>query len=283
MTNPTYPGTRPTTVTVSTYLLWATAAISVISGILTLSQVGAMNDVYSELFAGSPTEGAESSLAVGSTVFGVVLNILFAAGLVILAIFNNRGRNGARITTWVLGGLMLCCSGFGLLGTAFQGQLTQFESANTGGPTTAEITEALDRAMPSWFNTVSTLLTVLSLLSILGAVILLALPASNRFFRRPAMGFDPSVPYPAYPTGQPPYPQGQPPYPAAPQQPWPGHPAPPPGQPPAQPSAPPQQQHPGTQPPAQPPAQPPPSSDPWSRPDGDDQQQRPPSDPTSQP
>jgi hypothetical protein len=307
VTNPTYPGApgpRPATVSISTYLLWVTAAISLIGGIVSLTTVGALSDAYSELYAGTAAEGTES-IVVGASVFGVVLNILFAAGLVILAIFNNRGRNGARITTWVLGGLMLCCGSFGLLGTAFTDQLSGLDSTGgaSAGPTTAEVEAAMNNALPSWFEPVSTATSVLSLLTILGAVILLALPASNAFFRRPARGFDPSVPYPSYPGGQPPYPGGQPPYPGGQQPPYPQHPtsgAPPQGQPPQYPNyptyptgQPPAQQYPPAQqpqyPPAQPPAQSPPppaqpphppSSDPWSRPDNE---QRPPSDPTSQP
>ena len=290
MTNPTYPGVpgpRPATVSVSTYLLWATAAISLIGGIVSLTTVGALSDAYRDLYAGTAAEGTES-IVVGASVFGVVLNILFAAGLVILAIYNNRGRNGARITTWVVGGLMLCCGSFGLLGSAFTNQLSGLESTGgaNSGPTTAEVEAAMNRALPSWFEPVSTTTSVLSLLAILGAVILLALPASNAFFRRPARGFDPSVPYPSYPGGQPPFPGGQPPYPqhptsgAPPQQPqYPNYPTYPTGQPPAQPQ-PPAQHQPPQQQPAQPPAQPPPSSDPWSRPEGE---QRPPSDPTSHP
>ncbi|GLY99279.1 hypothetical protein [Actinoplanes sp. NBRC 103695] len=280
MTNPTYPGTRPATVSVSTYLLWATAAIVLIQSVLTLTTVSQMSEVYSDLYQGTPMEGTES-IVVASSVGGVVIYVLVAAGLAILSIFNNRGRNGARITTWVLGGLMLCCGGFGLLGTAASGPLSQLESSgNTGGPTTQELQSALDNALPSWYQPLTTTLNIVWVLAILGVVILLALPASNAFFRRPARGFDPSVPYAGYPGGQPPYPQ----YPGAPQQPqqpqYPTYPAGPyaPGQPP--PPAAQQPQYPPAQPPAQPPPPAQPSSDPWSR---SEDEQRPPTDPTSQP
>jgi len=268
VTNPTYPGTRPATVSVSAYLLWATAAIVLIQSVLTLTTVSKMSDVYNDLYRGTPMEGTES-LVVASSVGGVVIYVLVAAGLAILSIFNNRGRNGARITTWVLGGLMLCCGGFGLLGTAASGPLSQLESSgNTGGPTAQELQEALDNALPSWYQPLTTTLNVVWVLAILGVVILLALPASNAFFRRPARGFDPSMPYSGYPGGQPPYPQ----YPGAPQQPQ--QPQYPPAQPPAQPQYPPAPPPPPPPPPAQP------SSDPWSRPEDE---QRPPSDPTSRP
>jgi hypothetical protein len=269
---PTYqapqPPPRPGTVSLSSYLLWVTAAVSLLSGVLTLANVGTLTDVYSDLYEGTPGEGTESIL-VGASVFAVVLNILFAGGLVILSIFNNRGRNGARITTWVLGGLMLCCGGLGL---ASAGLTSSMNLDSGAGPSQEEIQQRLSDALPSWYEPLSLILTVISLLTILAAVILLALPASNAFFRKPAAaGFDPSLPYPAYPGQQSPYPQ----YPGAPPQP--GAPPYPQSGPPAQP-----QSGPPAYPPSGPPAPPPsPSSDPWGRPEGDGEQ-NPPADPTSQ-
>jgi hypothetical protein len=285
--NPTYsappphqPQARPGTVTLSSYLLWAAAAVSLIGGILTLTTVGKMSEALSDLFAGGSAAGTES-IIVGAAVAGVVVNILVAAGFVILSIFNNRGRNGARITTWVLGGLMLCCSGFGLAGTALTSGMN---TGSAGGPSQEEIDSRLDAVLPSWYEPLSMILTVITLLSILGAVILLALPASNAFFRKPAAGgFDPSLPYPAYPGQQPQYPgqqpSGQPQYPTYPTTQQPGQsPYPQSGPPGAQSGPPPA--YPQSGPPAQQPPQPPPSSDPWGRPEGE---QKPPSDPTSQP
>ena len=204
MAYPTYPAPqapqRPGTVSTSSYLLWVTAAISLISGILTLATIGKTSQVYSDLYRGTAAEGTES-IVVGASVFGVVLNILFAGGLVVLSIFNNRGRRGARITTWVIGGLMFCCSGSGLAGTA----ITSSINLDSGtGPSPSEVQARLSEVLPSWYEPLSVVLTVISLLSILGAVILLALPTSNAFFRKPAAaGFDPSLPYPSYPGQQP--------------------------------------------------------------------------------
>ena len=63
---------------------------------------------------------------------------------------------------------------------------------------------ALSRVLPSWYEPLSTVLTVISLLAILGAVILLALPASNAYFRKAQPAWDPnqSLAVPGYP-GQP--------------------------------------------------------------------------------
>jgi hypothetical protein len=222
---PPAPRTRPATVTVSSYLLYVTAAVGLISAILSLTEVSTISDVYKQAYSGTSAEGTEA-IIVGGTVVGVVINVLFAAGLAVLAIFNNRGRQGARITTWVLGGISLCCSGFGVAGTALTSSMN-FDTGGTG-PSSSEVEQRLADALPSWYTPVTVLLAVISLLSILGAIILLALPPSNAYFRPAPAGWDPSMPYPQQqpPYPQPPYPQ--PPYPQQPysQQPYSGQQAP---------------------------------------------------------
>ena len=54
-------------------------------------------------------------LAIG----GAVVQLLFAAGFVVLGLLNSRGRNASRITTWVIGGLGVCCAGINL-GTSWR-------------------------------------------------------------------------------------------------------------------------------------------------------------------
>jgi len=230
---PMYPGApapsaRPTTVSVSAYLLYASAALSLVGSLLSLTTIGTTSDVYKEAYAGTAAEGTEAIVLIAS-VGGLVVNILFAAGLAILAIFNNRGRQGARVTTWSLGGVVLCCSGIGLAGTAATSALES--SSQTGGPSAREVQEQLDAALPSWYGATTTTLSVLMLLALLASLILLALPASNAYFQaikamRQGGGWDPSMPYPMYP-GQPlpgqPAP-GQQAYPSYPGQPYPGQP-----------------------------------------------------------
>jgi hypothetical protein len=224
---------RPSTVTISSYLLYLFLACQVISLIITLATIGKTRDVLREAYEGSTTEGAEQ---VANFVFAfglgaAILLLLLAVVLGVLAIFNNQGRNGARITTWIVGGIMVCCTGGGLLSGAGGG----FNAGgNSGGdaPSPDEIQRRLDEALPSWITPVSLLLGVISLLALLAALILLALPKSNEFFRKPAAAWEPPTPgasYPAYPqaSGQPAYPQapGQPGYPSAPGQPSSGEPA----------------------------------------------------------
>jgi hypothetical protein len=306
------PRSRPRTVTISSYLLYLVAGVELITAIMGLSVIGRMSRIVDDAYSGT-VGSAGQTLIVGGAVFGAVIDILFGAGLTILAIFNNRGKQGSRITTWVIGGLALCCNGFGVLGSGanFSGR---FDPGTTGGPSSTDVERQINDALPSWYSGTAILLASISVLALLAVIVLLAMPASNAFFRKFVTGgWDPSQPYtgatpygayspypyaaqppypgqpypgqpypgqqqpPPYPGQQPPPYQGQPQYPPYPGQPA-GEPAtPPPG------SVPPVSGAPGSAPPA-PPAQPPhtgsfPPADPWNPPHEGD---RPPSDPPSQ-
>ena len=280
------PRSRPTVVTISSYLLYLVGALTVIGAVLSLSVINTMYDVYRDAYAGDTAAGTEN-FVVGATVVGVVITVLFAAGLIVLAIFNNRGRQGARITTWVIGGILVCCRGAGIFGTA----ATSSMNLDTGnGPSASQVEQRLMDELPSWYTPVTVALSVISLLAILAAIILLALPAANAYFRPAPAGWDPSLPYP----GQPPY-GAQPPYPGQPapygypaQPPYPGQQPYPPQQPTGEPTTPP----PSGPPPQGPPPQGPPlqdqhphtgsvpPTDPWTPPPSGDQPKRPPTEPT---
>ncbi|GAA2496209.1 hypothetical protein [Winogradskya humida] len=288
------PTARPTVVTVSSYLLYVTAAGSLIGAILALSMVSRTSDVYNDLYASTPEGSAGATAAVAIEVVSVAINILVAAGLVILAIFNNRARRGSRITTWVIGGIFLCCNGFGLAATSVAGSL-DLETDTTSGPTQQQVQDSLEAALPSWYSPVTMTLAVIGIVALLGAVILLMLPAANAYFRKPQMAWDPSVPYPTYPGqpgfGQPGYGQpgsvppppgyGPPGY-SQPGYPQPGYPSPQSGQqpPPVSGGQPHTGSLPATDPWGQPPASPPPSSGPPSSPPPSPPgEHRPPTDP----
>lgn len=220
--------TRPGLVTISTYLLWLFALTQLIGVIITLSTLGTVSEVLDEAYRGTDANGTQNLADITTfiTIGSSVLLLLLAVALAVLGVFNNRGSNGARITTWVLGGILVCCTGGGLVGGLAGGGFGGAGQGTGDGPSPEEIQRRLDEALPGWVNPVSTLIGVIGLLSLLAALILLALPKANEFFRKPKQAWEPPVPgasYPGYPqtSGEPGYPQtpGQPSAPGQPGQP----------------------------------------------------------------
>jgi hypothetical protein len=183
---------RPATVTVASALLIVVAVVYVIGFVMSISIIGTMTEVFEEQFAGTDAEGAEGVVAGVAVAFSAI-NLLIAIGLVVLAVLNNKGKNPARIVTWVLGGIGLCCAGFGLLGS---GVNTSF--GGSGDVDQEQLEQRLEDALPSWYEPANLAVLVISILALAVALLLLALPPSNQFFRKPEQPFEPPPP-PAYP------------------------------------------------------------------------------------
>ncbi|MGS2613988.1 hypothetical protein ACVCAH_05565 [Micromonospora sp. LZ34] len=217
---------RPGVVTISSYLLILFAVLQLIGLIVTLATLGTVREVLDEAYRGTSANGMQNlaDFTIAVTIGTAIFLVLLSVALAVLGVFNNRGSNGSRIATWILGGLLVCCSGGGLLtGLAGGGFGGSTGTTNGDAPSPEEIQRRLDEALPGWVTPVTTLLGVLGLLALLAALILLALPKANEFFRKPKQGWEPPVPgasYPGYPQagGEPGYPQapGQPGYPATP-------------------------------------------------------------------
>lgn len=184
------PRVRPTTVTVADLLLVLVAIVGAIGAVLTFTTIGTVSDVMAEAYQGTELEGTEGQQVIGSIVTGVI-GLLFSIGFVVLAVLNNQGKNVARIVTWAIGGISLCCSGVGLGLTALVGSI-QVDSQDAPDP--AEVQERINDALPSWYQGVSLSLTIISILALIVALLLLALRPSNEFFRKPEQPFEPPTP-----------------------------------------------------------------------------------------
>jgi len=185
---------RPTSVKASSVLLFAVAGITLLEAAIELAFVNTRLSVYRDAYTGDTGSGFAS-------IAGATLDILFAAGVSILAILNGHGRNNARVVTLVLGGIFLFCGGLGKLTDRPEGP------AGSAGDGT------LARVIPAGYGLTVTILDLLIILLILATMVLLALPPSNRFFlhRRPAG----HPPYVGYPQPAQPFPSQQ--FPANPQ------------------------------------------------------------------
>lgn len=213
--SPAAPRVRPPTVTIAGWLLYLAAALEVVSMVVALSQMNAIADATEEAWQGfDGADAARTATIVGTTV-GVALAALFAAGFIVLAIFNNRGKNASRITTWVIGGIGLCCGTFGLIANA-AGNSLNFGGGGDDAPDQEDVQRLIDEAVPSWYEPITITVGLLVVLSLLAVVILLALPPSNEFFRKQEPVWQPPPGYP--PAGQPPAgypPSGSPPPPGS--------------------------------------------------------------------
>jgi hypothetical protein len=250
------PRTRPTIVSVAGWLLLGVGVLQLISMIVGLSQLGTIADVYENAYRGTDQEDGARVGAVGGTLVGSILGGLLGIAYIVLTFFNNRGKNPARITTWVLAGIGACCGVAGLASSAV-GSLGMPSGDDLPDPD--EVQRQLNDALPSWYTPVLLTTSLVALLGLLAVIVLLALPPANEFFRKPQQVWQPST-YPqagGYP--QPgsyyPPPAGQSPPGGAPPPPAPGGPPPPPPPPSAPGGQPPGGQPPTGQPPAgQPPA-----------------------------
>ncbi|GAA2134674.1 DUF2127 domain-containing protein [Glycomyces algeriensis] len=213
---PPQPRTRPGSVTAVVWTQILTAALLVISGIALFATMSSVEDTVTEQLLSDP-ELAESGLTVENISQLMTFTFALIAGVyvvmaifyVVLALLVNKGKRPARILSWILSGIGLLCCGIG----GIVGQLGSMTTNVNGQEYQDEATQAIEDATPSWVNIVDWLTLIVLIVGSLLIIILLAVPASNEFFRKDEA---PMGPYP----GQPPYGQpgpgqpgpGQPPY-----------------------------------------------------------------------
>jgi hypothetical protein len=227
------PPRRPGAVTAAGYLMFLVALLLVVDAVVSFATAQQVSDATREVYTKLNNPDFKPDIQAGGALFGAiiggVIQVLLAAGYVVLAMLNLRGKNPARIVTWVLAGLgVLCLCGAGVFGAASGPLLNRASTVNGVNP--AQIQKDVTAAEPSWLEPTQITLAVVSLLALILVIILLALPASNRFFRKPVIdGVGPfqqypqQSPYPQPPAGnEPPYP-GQPP--ASDDPPYPGQPS----------------------------------------------------------
>jgi hypothetical protein len=180
----TPPRVRPSVVTAAVYLLYLAAALEVVSAITAFLGYGPMKTAYEQALADTTAAGQAGTFALFILGAGI-LALIIAVVLVVLAIVDGRGSNVGRIITWVFGAITLCCSG-GSLALGQVGNSMSSSSNANGGADAQKIQDAITAALPSWYKPVTTVAGILFLLALLGALILLALPAANAFFSKRA-------------------------------------------------------------------------------------------------
>lgn len=225
---------RPAPVKVAVVLLWAVAAMSLLSIALTFVPTPELDQAMEEFARENPQFATDDSLTLASSLISALVIGVIGIAFAILAVFVNKGSQPARVITWVLGGIMVLCQGCGLIFAAATPALMEGLAGSGDADTEAVAEQAriITENTPAWLTAASTAIGVLSVIALILVIILLAVPSANEYFRKQD---DVWVP----PTGQggggfPQYPP-----PAVPQDP--GSPPPPPAAPPSTPPPPAQQ------------------------------------------
>ncbi|MEU5567422.1 hypothetical protein [Micromonospora musae] len=189
-------------------IVLASSLLLALSGLARLAQVAAeavSQNVYLRAHERVGTSGAFAAVPmVFLMVVGLVV-VLFALSLLALALANLGGWNWTRIVTWALGGVTLAFSGFWLA-------LNLLPSDGAGralDTTDWESVHAIaGRLMPGWVEPVDAVSGFVASPALLVALVLLALPAANAFYRRRRSSpYEPLIRYPGttlpQPTGHP--------------------------------------------------------------------------------
>jgi hypothetical protein len=182
---PDAPRTRPSTVRFAVILLYVVAALQLINAIIAIANYGAFKDGYAKAYANTSLAGSEGTAAAQAVGGSIVVGILLAIVFTVFAILVGRGNRVGRILTWVFCGIAICCIGSGFAFTALAKSF--YDTAreqNPDLPPFEQLENGITSALPSWYGPVTTIIGIVSLLAVILVIILLALPASNAFFRK---------------------------------------------------------------------------------------------------
>ena len=111
-----------------------------------------------------------STLLFVCTALVLFINFLVAGVFAVLGVLVYRGNQIGRIVTWCVIGIGTLCLG--------GGQITRLTSSLVKGP-------RAESAVPPWKWDLGTALDIATLIVLIVVAVLLVVPASNRFFRRP--------------------------------------------------------------------------------------------------
>jgi hypothetical protein len=207
MAGPPVPKQRPGVVTAAGYLLYLVAVLlllnMVISASVLSSELTTLRAMYS---LNGDSDTMASAVKVGFAA-GLVLDVVIVLVVAMLGFFDLRGRNGMRITTWVLAGIGALCLGCGAAAGGATGSLFH-DTASANGETIS-----VADLIPTWAKDTETAIDVIAVLALILVIILLALPASNAFFSKaplmmaypggwvaPMQGYPQNPAYPTYPA-----------------------------------------------------------------------------------
>jgi hypothetical protein len=187
---------RPGTVTISGYLLIGIALVSLLGVVTALASYPTVRDVFTEAYKGTAMENSAGAVAIATLIIGILSVLLFGVGAAVLAPLVLKGKQPARIITWVLCGLLICCQGGGLASSGFSGA-SFGQSGSANGVDMEQVQKQLNDGLADWIRPVELVSGGLLLVLAVAVIVLLTLPASHPFFRKQQ---EQQWAPPAYPT-----------------------------------------------------------------------------------
>ncbi|MEW2142098.1 hypothetical protein AB0869_04680 [Micromonospora vinacea] len=176
-------------------LVVASSVLLGLSGLARLAQVAAEAVQEDTYLRAHEQVGTSSGFAALPMVFLMAVGLVVAlTALVVLALAlaNLAGRNWTRIVTWVVGGVTVAVSAGWLFLT-----LIFFAAGGDDTPESPDgsrVEEVAAHLMPGWAEPVSTVSGFVASPALLVALVLLALPSANGYFRWRRGEQDPSYP-----------------------------------------------------------------------------------------
>lgn len=168
---------RPSTVTAARSLLGLAAVLPLLSALLGLLVLDELRRASIAAYGGM--RGGDE--ATGAVIAGVVAGAVVLVVCAVPALLLSGARDWVRIVVWVLAPVGVCCLTPGVLG----GSSVSAPRGISTGVSSDELTAMIGELTPGWYVPVTALLAGVSMLSIVLAAVLLALPASNAYFRGP--------------------------------------------------------------------------------------------------
>ncbi|MEV4659802.1 hypothetical protein [Micromonospora sp. NPDC049301] len=164
-------------------LVVGSSLLLVLSGLARLGQVAAEAVNQDAYLTAHERVGTPSTFAALPMVFlmGVALVVsLVALAILLLALVNLVGRNWTRVVTWIIGGVTLVVAGCWRA-------LALIPDPSGDVPEVPEwdsVKAVAGQLIPAWVEPVATVTGLVASPSLLVALVLLALPPANAFYRR---------------------------------------------------------------------------------------------------
>jgi hypothetical protein len=188
------PRPRPKVVTLASYLLYAVAALLVMSTVVMISTFSSMTDALQTVEPDATRRADLHNVLQVVLIGSIVLYALIAAFFVVLGVFVGRGSNGMRITTWVIAGLGVLCFGCGAVSGGFASTIQNSQSADQ-----RDAARRVEDAIPGWAHGTSLAISILNTLLLIAVIVLLTLGPANAFFAKLPVAVPGYPAYPAYP------------------------------------------------------------------------------------